>query len=81
MKFATGKDDPALHQTSWPLPDVYDDHTDSIDHQLIYGTPNQSALLGAAAIVAAYRALIEDGTTAQQTKRLAALRRVYRRMK
>ena len=75
MKFASGKDDPALAETSWPLP------ADDIEGQLRYGNPSRTALLSAAGILAAYRALIEDGTTAQQTKRLAALRRVHRRTK
>lgn len=79
MMRADGRDDPALAQTGWPLPDAGDADHDSIEHQLRYGQPDRSTLLAAAEIVAAYGALIADGTTTQQTRRLAALRRVYRR--
>lgn len=79
MRFARGADDPALAETSWPLPDHGDDNRDGIERQLRYGTPDRTTLLCAAEIVAAYGALIEDGTTTQQVKRLAALRRVNRR--
>lgn len=79
---ATGADDPALAETAWPLP------SDSIVGRLhetaeafasVDGSTESMLLLDAASIVAAYRALIEDGTTAQQLRRLAALRRVHRR--
>lgn len=79
MMRADGRDDPALAQTSWPLPDAGEADRESIEWQLRYGQPDRSTLLAAAGIVEAYAALIAQGTTAQQTRRLAALRRVYRR--
>lgn len=80
MTRATGADDPALDETSWPLPDkTYNEDRDDLQHALRYGTPTRSQLLQAAAQIAAYRALVCDGTTTQQTGRLAALRRVWRR--
>lgn len=80
MTRATGADDPALAETSWPLPDeIYDEDRDDLQHALRYGTPTRSQLLEAAGRIAAYGALICDGTTTRQTERLAALRRVWRR--
>lgn len=78
--FATGRDDPELAETSWPLPDRAGHAApDDLEWQLRYGKLDRSTNLKAAGIVAAYRALIEDGTCAQQQRRLAALRRVQRR--
>lgn len=79
MMRADGRDDPVLAQTAWPLPDAGEADHDSLEWRLRYGQPDRSTLLAAAGIVAAYGALIADGTTTQQTRRLAALRRVYRR--
>lgn len=76
--YANGSDDRALHETSWPLPTDGESEND-VEWQLRYGHPSRSAMLAASEIVAAYRALICDGTTAQQLKRLAALRRVWQR--
>lgn len=76
LDYATGADDPDLRETVWPI--VVDAHCD-VEWPLRYGTPTRSDMLAAAAVIAAYRALTEDGTTAQQTKRLAALRRIARR--
>lgn len=77
MKRANGTDDPVLIETSWPLPST-DTEGPDVEHRLRYGDP-ASVRFEAAEIVAAYRALIADGTTTQQLKRLAALRRVHRR--
>ncbi len=79
MMRADGRDDPSLAQTAWPLPDAGESDRDSIESQLRYGQSDRGTLLAAAGIVTAYGALIADGTTTQQTRRLAALRRVYRR--
>jgi hypothetical protein len=77
MKRATGRDDPALLETTWPLPC---EEMGLLQHDLYNGNPVSDCRgLGAAGILAACRALIEDGTTAGQTRKLAALRRVYRR--
>lgn len=78
MKFATGKDDPALAETAWPMPPA-DDAERDVEWLLRYGAPTRSDMLAAAEVFSAYLALIADGTTARQTKRLAALRRVHRR--
>lgn len=76
LAFATGKDDPALVETVWPLlPHLHRD----VEWLLRYGTPTRSDMLAAASVIAAYRALIEDGTTREQVGRLAALRRVAKR--
>lgn len=76
LLFARGADDPALYETAWPLiPD--DDH--GLEWTLRYGTPTRSDMLCAAEVIAAYRALTGDGTTVEQVRRLAALRRVRRR--
>lgn len=74
MSNATGADDPVLAETSWPMPGATD-----LEWVLRYGTPTRQDLLGAADIIAAYRALIVDSSTEQQQHRLAALRRVYRK--
>jgi len=76
MKRAGGLDDPALAETSWPLPD---EEFDRIAHALRYGTPTHSDLLSVADVMEAYAALIALGSTQGQTLRLAALRRVFRR--
>lgn len=77
MKRATGDDDLVLAETSWPLPD---DGMSMLVHHMSWNNPiGKDRGVTAAAIITAYRALIMDGTTAQQTKRLAALRRVHRR--
>lgn len=81
---ATGADDPALANTTWPLPDdpVLGSSTfsdDTLEWNLRYGRPSKITLLEAAEALASYRALICNGTTKQQLHRLAALRRVYRR--
>ena len=78
MKRATGADDPALAETTWPLPD---DEMAMLVHHLSYGNLDEARGRRAAGIITAYRSLIMDSTTAQQTKRLAALRRVHRRTK
>lgn len=73
---ASGDDDPALAETSWPLlPGYYHD----IEWRMRYGEPSRTDMLCAAEVIAAYKALTCDGTTTQQTKRLAALRRIWRR--
>ena len=79
MLAATGRDDPELSETTWPLPDAGDADRNSVEWMLRYGQPDRSTLLAAAEIVAAYGALVADATTTEQTKVLAALRRVYRR--
>lgn len=79
MTRASGADDPALAETSWPFPDVPTDDRDSIEWRLRYGHPSRADLLAAADILAAYGALVKEGTTTRQTERLAALRRVWRR--
>lgn len=77
MKRATGADHYALEGTTWPLPD---DEMAMLVHHLSWSNPiDKDRGVTAAAIITAYRSLIMDGTTAQQTKRLAALRRVHRR--
>lgn len=78
MKRATGADDPALDETTWPMPEI-NLGVLGIEWQLRYGDP-VSVRLQSAEIVAAYYALITDGTTEQQLKRLVALRRVHRRL-
>ncbi len=77
--FATGRDDPEIAETSWPLPDLPGPDQHGVEWMLRYGTPDRSTLFAAASIVAAYRALIEHGTCSQQQRRLAALRRIQRR--
>jgi hypothetical protein len=72
-------EEPALAETSWPMPDPGGLCGDSIEHHLRFGTPDRRTMLAAAEIVAAYGALIEGGTTTQQVKRLAALRRMAKR--
>lgn len=72
-RVVSGRDDPALAETVWPLPDA------DLEDVMFNGIPDGHEELAAAAILAAYRALIADGTTKQQTQRLAALRRVWRR--
>lgn len=81
MTRATGKDDPALAETTWPMPDMPgdDDSEVSLEWKLRHVEPSRADLTAAAGILAAYHALITDGTTTQQIKRLAALRRVHRR--
>ena len=81
---ATGADDPALANTTWPLPDdpvqgssTFND--DTLEWKLRYGWPSNIAMLQAAEVIASYRALICNGTTKTQLARLAALRRVYRK--
>lgn len=76
---AAGKDDPALAKTTWPMPDAGESDHDSIEWTLRYGNPTRSQMLEAAEIVAAYGALVACGTAARQTRRLVALRRVWRR--
>jgi hypothetical protein len=77
---ATGADDPALLETSWPMPGADEtDGADSLEWTLRYGEPTRSDLLAAADRLRAYRALICDSHTEQQQHRLAALRRVYRK--
>lgn len=77
---ATGADDPELSDTSWPMPHRSSPISNGVEWQLRHAyTVSFAARLEAASIVSAYRALIEDGTTAQQLRRLAALRRVHRR--
>lgn len=72
---ATGADDPALAETVWSLPSDDPD----VEWQLRYGKPTKAQMLESAEVLSTYRALIEDGTTKQQLRRLAALRRVHRR--
>ena len=76
-RYVTGKDDPALADTAWPMPET-DPEVCGVEWRLRYGRPDEVAG-SAAVIVAAYFALITEGTTTQQLKRLAALRRVHRR--
>lgn len=76
---ATGKDDPALRETSWPMPATETaSNEDRLEWRLRYGSPSRSDILAAVEILAAYRVLIVDSSTEQQQHRLAALRRVYR---
>lgn len=78
---ATGAEDPALAETSWPMPTVGNtEYEHSLVNNLLWSDHlTNEQRLEAVGYVRAYRALIEDGTTAQQLKRLAALRRVHRR--
>jgi hypothetical protein len=92
---ATGKDDPALAETSWPMPNSrqtghrrafrrrLEDRAPpglmGVAHRLAWGTADADDMAYAATVLAAYRALICDGTTARQIGRLAALRRVWRK--
>lgn len=76
LDYVRGDDDSALRETVWPL--VVDRDRD-VEWLLRYGTPTRWDMLAAAEVIAAYRALIEDGTTKTQLKRLAALRRVAKR--
>lgn len=78
MKRATGDDDLALDETTWPMPDT-DPNELGVEWFLRYSANPATVRFAAAEIVAAYHALITDGTTTQQLKRLAALRRVHRR--
>lgn len=75
---ATEADDPVLRETSWPMPGATDHHGSDLEWVLRYGEPTRQDLLSAAAVIAAYDALIVDSSTEQQQHRLAALRRVYR---
>lgn len=72
-----------LGGTSWavPLPDSPD--TDSVEWMLRYGSESQvvSQGLTAAAMLGSYRALLEDGTTEAQVKRLRELRRVLKKVR
>ena len=77
MRQGTGKDDPALAETTWPMPDG-ERFTDAV-WRLLYASPSDQDRVMLAAMINAYVSLITDSTTTQQTKRLAALRRVYRR--
>jgi hypothetical protein len=71
---ATGDDDPALAETTWPMPGLL--FTD-VNHKLCWAQDStRDERSFAAAVMAAYRALICDGTTEQQVTRLRALRRV-----
>jgi hypothetical protein len=56
-------------QMSWPRPDE-DEHEESLEWRLRYGTPTQSDLLSAAGYVAAYGALVH----ATETKRRYVVR-------
>jgi len=78
MTRATGADDPALLETSWPMPGATDHHGSDLEWVMRYGQPSRQDLLSAAAVICAYRALICDGSTDVQLERLAALRRVWR---
>lgn len=72
---ATGEDDPALAETTWPMPGLL--FTD-VNHKLCWdAAPDKDSRAFAAAVMAAYRALVCDGTTEQQVARLRALRRVH----
>jgi hypothetical protein len=73
---ATGKDDPALAETSWPMPSS---RQTGVAHRLVWETADADDMAYAATVLAAYRALICDGTIARQAGRLAALRRVWRK--
>ena len=76
MKFATGRDDSVLIETTWPLPC---EETGAVENTLRYGVVDRDTALAAAEIIAAYDALITEGSTTSQTQKLAALRRVYKR--
>jgi hypothetical protein len=73
---ATGDDDPALVETSWPMPSP--DLLESL-WRLRNGRLTRTDRLRLSVIVNAYVALIGAGTTADQVRRLAALRRVHRK--
>lgn len=73
---AGGADDPALAETSWPLPPPIEA---DLAWRLRFGRLSHADRLFLAEILGAYRTLICGGTTTQQTRRLAALRRVWRR--
>ncbi len=80
MTRAAGADDPALAETSWPLPDLeVDADHDTLESRLRFGDSTATDHHAAADILAAYRALICDGTTTDQVAHLRALRRVWRR--